>query len=108
MDDHNEVVLLVARDVDDHRFARFGLLAAPSTKRPLFENLPACRRNELGMFIEDHEIEVILSRFEKDEVFAVVLIEIAGDHSMKVSILDGRLIAVEFLEFPTVAAQRHP
>ena len=108
MDNDDQIVFLVAGDIDDQRFARLGLIAAPATKRSLFEDLPSRGRNEFAVRIKDDEVEIVFGGFEKDQVLASILVQIAGDDIMQLAVFDGSLVAIQFNEVPNIAAQGHP
>ena len=58
MDNDDQIVLLVAGDIDDQRFARFGLIATPAAKSSFFEDLPSGSWNEFAVRIENDEVEM--------------------------------------------------
>ena len=108
MDDDDKVVFAVVGEVGDERFARFREFVAAAAEGAFLENLPTVRGNEIVRFFEGDEVEITLTGFEKDEVFAFVAVEIAGNDIVEVTVLDGSFVAVEFRELPDVAVELEP
>src|SRR5579884_1727850 len=95
VDENNEVVLAVPGDIGHERFTRLWQIAAATAECPFFEHLPAVRRNKLAMRIEDDQVEIVLGRFEEHQVLPSVIVEVAGDDIVEMTVLDGRFVAVE-------------
>src|SRR4051794_54712 len=73
----HQVIAAVACDIDNERFARFGLIAATTPEGPFFKNLPTRRGHQLPIRIKDHDVEIVLCGFEEDEIAAAVLVQVA-------------------------------
>src|SRR5688572_27174426 len=108
MDDNDEVVFAVIREVGDESFARFGKLVAAAAEGALLEDLPTVCGNEVVRLFEGDEVKVALAGFEEDQVFAFVAVEIAGNDVMEITVLDGSFVAVKFGEFPDLAIELEP
>ena len=74
MDDDDEIVLLVAGDIDDEGFAWFAAVATAPAERALLEDLPAGRGDELPVLVVDDEVEVVLRGFEDPKIAAIATI----------------------------------
>jgi hypothetical protein len=79
MHDHGQIILAIAGKIGDHGLARFGNSPLTPAKRALPETChghPA--RACVG--IEDHQIKIVLGRFHEHEVFATIIVQVAGNH----------------------------
>ena len=105
MDEDDEVVLFIAGHVCDNRLARLGKIAATAAEGAFFEDLPAVGGYQFVVGIEDDEIQIIAGGFKKDQVFAAIVVQVAGDNIIEAAILDRSFIAVQLSEFPDLALQ---
>ena len=64
----DQVVLVVARNVGNDRLAWLGQSAVSPTKSPLLEYGPAVGRNQLVKRIENDQIEVVPGGFKENQV----------------------------------------
>lgn len=80
MHEHDQISLAVARHVGHDGFAGFEGIVAAGAKRALFKNLPAGGRDQLVRQFESHQVQVVLFRFQKDQVLAPIIVEIADDY----------------------------
>ena len=64
---HGKVILSIASKVGHHRFARFGVVAAATSKGLLFEDLPAIAGQQLVILVEDDEVNVVclMGKFQR-------------------------------------------
>ena len=108
MDEDDEVVFVVARNIGNHGFARFRKIAATAAEGAFFEDLPAIGGDEFVMRIEDDEVEVVMRGFKKDEVFAAIAVEVSRNNVVEMGVLDWSFIAVEFGQFPGITGHGKP
>src|SRR5688572_26818293 len=101
VNDDGEIVLPVACEIHNKGFTRLLCVApAATTKAALLKDCPPIGGNQLAIFAVDHHIEVILRCLEKDEILALVLVQIAANHVVQTRVLNWRFVSIQFRELP--------
>src|SRR5690242_14800376 len=106
MDEHNQIVLPMARHVGHEGLARLRQIAAARAESALFKNLPAIGRHELVVGIENNQIEIILGCLKKNEVLAAVIIQVTGYDVIQVSVFNWSLITIQLRQSPDLPVER--
>ena len=105
MNQDDQIVLAVAGHVGNEGLARLHVIVAAGTEGALFKHLPAIARHQLVRRGKTDQIQIVPDRFQKDQVFASVMVQVAGDDIGQMPVGNGRLVAVQFGQFPNLPAQ---
>ncbi len=80
MHEDDQVVFTVAGDIRDQGFAGFGKITPAAAEGAFFKHRPAVGGHQFPAGIEHNEVQITPAGFQKNQILATIVVQIARNH----------------------------